>query len=153
VKALRVGFLGVRTDRVAETTAFFRDVVGLGAVATSESRTVTRLPTGKWDFVEVFDVDFSDDRMIRTEVDGVFVAIFVEDIEEARRDCLAADVEVLSETIWADKAFGNPDYSGVAWFFVRAPDGNITSSSRRRTSYESPVGPGDEPGPVFRNDP
>jgi hypothetical protein len=53
VKALRIGFLGVRTDRVAETTAFFRDVVGLGAVATSESRTVTRLPTGKWDFVEV----------------------------------------------------------------------------------------------------
>jgi hypothetical protein len=25
----------------------------------------------------------------------------------------------------ADKAFENPDYSGVAWFFVRAPDGNI----------------------------
>ena len=125
MKALRVGFLGVRTDRVAETTAFFRDVVGLGAVATSENRTVTQLPTGKWDFVEVFDVDFKDDRMIRAEIDGVFVAIFVEDIAEARRDCLAADVEVLGETIWADKAFENPDYSGVAWFFVRAPDGNI----------------------------
>jgi catechol 2,3-dioxygenase-like lactoylglutathione lyase family enzyme len=125
VKALRVGFLGVRTDRVAETTAFFRDVVGLGAVATSENRTVTQLPTGKWDFVEVFDVDFNDDRMIRAEIDGVFVAIFVEDIAEARRDCLAADVEVLGETIWGDKAFENPDYSRVAWFFVRAPDGNI----------------------------
>jgi len=125
VKALRVGFLGVRTERVAETTAFFRDVVGLASVATSETRTMTQLPTGKRDFVEVFDLDFSDDRMIRAEIDGVFVGIFVEDIEEARRDCLAAEVEILGETIWADRAFENPDYSGVAWFFVRAPDGNI----------------------------
>ena len=125
MKALRVGFLGVRTDRVAETTAFFRDVVGLPSVATSETRTVTQLPTGRWDFVEVFGDDFSDDRMIRAEVDGVFIAIFVEDIEEARRECLAAEVEILGETIWADKAFGNPEYAGVAWFFVRAPDDNV----------------------------
>lgn len=125
MKAVRLGFLGVRTDRVAETTAFFRDVVGLAEVATSETRTVTQLPTGRWDFVEVFGPDFRDDRMIRDEIDGVFVAILVEDIEEARRDCQAAGVEILGETIWADKAFGNPDFSGVAWFFVRAPDGNI----------------------------
>ena len=125
MKAVRVGFLGVRTDSVAETTAFFRDVVGLASVATSETRTVTQLPTGRWDFVEVFGPDFRDDRMIREEIDGVFVAIFVEDVEEARHDCLAAGVEILGETIWADKAFDNPDYSGVAWFFVRAPDGNI----------------------------
>ncbi len=125
MKALRVGFLGVRTDRVAETTAFFRDVVGLAPLATSETRTVTQLPSGRWDFLEVFGPDFRDDRMIREEIDGVFVAIVVEDIEEARRDCLAAGVEILGETLWADKAFGNPDYAGMAWFFVRAPDGNV----------------------------
>ena len=125
MKAVRVGFLGVRTNRVAETTAFFRDVVGLASVATSETRTVTQLPTGRWDFVEVFGTGFGDERMIREEVDGVFVAIVVEDIEEARRNCLAAGVEILGETIWAEKAFGNPDYSHLAWFFVRAPDGNI----------------------------
>ena len=125
MKAVRLGFLGVRTKRVAETTAFFRDVVGLAAVETSETWTMTQLPTGRWDFVEVFGDDFHDERMIREEIDGVFVAIVVEDIEEARRDCLAAQVEILGETIWADKAFGNPDVSGFAWFFVRAPDGNI----------------------------
>jgi hypothetical protein len=59
------------------------------------------------------------------EHDGLFVAIFVEDIEEARRDCLAGDAEVLGEMIWADKEFGDPAYSGVAGFFVRAPDGTI----------------------------
>ena len=125
MKAVRLGFLGVRTKRVAETTAFFRDVVGLAAVETSETWTMTQLPTGRWDFVEVFGDDFHDERMIREEIDGVFVAIVVEDIEEARRDCLAAEVEILGETIWADKAFGNPDVSGFAGFFVRAPDGNI----------------------------
>ena len=125
MKAVRVGFLGVRSGRVAEATAFFRDVVGLAAVATSETRTVTQLPTGEWDFVEVFGDEFNDDRMIPAEVDGVFVAIVVEDIEEARRDCVAAEVEILGETVWAEEAFANPDYSGFAWFFVRAPDGNV----------------------------
>lgn len=125
MRVRRIGFLGVRTDRVAETTAFFRDVVGLAAVGTSESRTVTQLPTGSWDFVEVFRRDFDDERLIPGEADGVFVAILVEDVVEARRDCEAAGVEILGETIWAAQAFENPDYAGIAWFFVRAPDGNI----------------------------
>ena len=125
MRVRRIGFLGVRTDRVAETTTFFRDVVGLAAVGTSESRTVTQLPTARWDFVEVFGRDFGDERLIPAEVEGIFVAIFVEDVDEARRDCEASGVEILGETIWADRAFGNPDYAGIAWFFVRAPDGNI----------------------------
>ena len=125
MKAIRIGFLGIRTERVAETTAFFRDVVGLAPIATSATRTVTQLPTGKWDLIEVFAEGFSDDRLIRAEIDGVFVAIFVEDIEEARRDCLAARVEILGETVRADEAFDNEEYAGVAWFFARAPDGNI----------------------------
>jgi catechol 2,3-dioxygenase-like lactoylglutathione lyase family enzyme len=125
VKVRRIGFLGVRTDRIAETTAFFRDVVGLPAVATSERRTVTQLPTGRWDFIEVFSTDFDDQRMITPEAVGVFVAIVVEDLEEARRQCESAEVEILGETVWAEQAFGNPDYAGMGWFFVRAPDGNV----------------------------
>lgn len=125
MKARRIGFVGVRTDRVAETTAFFRDVVGLPAVGTGEHRTVSQLPTGQWDFVEVFGSDFHDERLIHPEAAGVFVAIFVEDLEEARRDCEAAGVEILGETIRADEAFDNPGYAGVGWFFVRGPDGNV----------------------------
>jgi len=125
VRVRRIGFLGVRTDKVAETSEFFRDVVGLAPVATGESRTVTKLPTGRWDFVEVFDGDFDDARLIPDEANGVFVAFFVEDIEEARRDVEAAGVEILGETVWADVAFDKPEYAGVGWFFVRGPDGNI----------------------------
>lgn len=125
MKVKRIGFLGVRTDRVAETTAFFRDVVGLRAAATGEHRTVTQLPTGRWDFVEVFGSDFRDERLIPPEAAGVFVAMVVEDVEEARRVCEAAGVEILGETVWAEQAFGKPEYAGTGWFFVRAPDGNV----------------------------
>lgn len=55
MKVRRIGSVGVRTDRVAETTAFLRDVVGLPAATTLEDWTVTQLPPGRWDFVEVFE--------------------------------------------------------------------------------------------------
>ena len=116
----------MRTDRVAETTAFFRDVVGLKPLGgTGEGHTISGLPTGPWDFVEVFAPDFDDERLISSEVDGVFVAFFVEDLEEARRECEAAGVEIIGETVWAAEAFGKPEYAGVGWFFVRGPDGNV----------------------------
>ena len=45
MNVLRVGFVGVRTDRVAETTAFFRDVVGLKPLGgTGDSHTISGLP-------------------------------------------------------------------------------------------------------------
>jgi len=125
MKVKRIGFVGVRTDRVAETTAFFRDVVGLPAVSTGEQWTVAQLPTGPWDFLEVFGSDLDDARLIRPEATGVVVAFFVDHLEEARRDCEAAGVEILGDTVWADAAFDNPSYAGVGWFFVRAPDGNV----------------------------
>ena len=84
MRVRRIGFLGVRTDRVADTTAFFREVVGLRAVATADARTVTQLPTGTLDFVEVFAEDFRDARLIPDEAERVFVAFIVEDLEEAR---------------------------------------------------------------------
>ena len=126
MKVLRVGFVGVRTERVAEMTTFFRDVVGLKPLGgTGEGHTISGLPTGPWDFVEVFAPDFDDERLISPEADGVFVAFFVADLEEARRECEAAGVEVLGETVCAAEAFGKPEYAGVGWFFVRGPDGNV----------------------------
>lgn len=125
VKVKHIGYVGVRTDRVAETTAFFRDVVGLPAVSTTERWTVTQLPTGPWDLVEVYGSEFEDGRLVRPEAAGVFVAFFVEDLEEARHDCEAGGIEILGETVQADAAFGEPSYAGVGWFFVRAPDENV----------------------------
>ena len=124
MRVRRIGFLGVRTDRVAETTAFFREVVGLRTVATAEARTVTQLPTGALDFVEVFADDFRDARLIPDETEGVFVAFIVEDLEEARGEVEEAGLEVVGDTVWAEEAFSNPNYAGTGWFFVRGPDSN-----------------------------
>ncbi|MBV8257907.1 MAG: VOC family protein [Actinobacteria bacterium] len=125
MRVRRLGFLGVRTDKVAETTAFFRDVCGLPAGRNDPDWTISKLPTGRYDFVEVFGAGFRDPRVIRDDADGVFVAFFVEDIEEAWRDVEAAGVETLGEIVRADVAFGKPEYAGMAWFFVRGPDGNV----------------------------
>ena len=111
MKVKRVGFVGVRTDKVAETTAFFRDVIGLEERRTDDSWTVSQLPTGASDYVEVFGTDFDDERLCPAEVDGVFVAFFVEDLDEARKHAEAAGAEIVGET--------------GKWFFLRAPDGRI----------------------------
>jgi hypothetical protein len=125
MRVRRIGFLGVRTNRVAETTAFFREVVGLGTVATAEARTVTQLPTGALDFVEVFAGDFRDSRLIPDEAEGVFVAFIVEDLEGAWAEVKAAGLETVGDIVWAEEAFSNPNYAGTGWFFVRGPDSNI----------------------------
>jgi catechol 2,3-dioxygenase-like lactoylglutathione lyase family enzyme len=111
VQVRRVGFVGVRTGKVAETTAFFRDVLGLEAKRTDEAWTVSQLPSGASDYVEVFGESFDDERLIPREVDGVFVAFFVDDLEEARRAVEAAGVEIAGEAF--------------SWFFLRAPDGRV----------------------------
>jgi catechol 2,3-dioxygenase-like lactoylglutathione lyase family enzyme len=107
----RVGFVGVRTDKVAEMTAFFRDVLGLEGKRTDEAWTVSRLPTGSTDFVEVFGEEFDDERLIPREVDGVFVAFFVDDLAAARSHAEAAGAVIVGEAF--------------SWFFLRAPDGRI----------------------------
>jgi predicted enzyme related to lactoylglutathione lyase len=118
VKVKRVGFLGVRTDKVAEMTAFFRDVIGLRGRRTDDNWTSAQLPSGPWDLVEVFSEDFDDERLIPAEVDGVFVAFFVDDLDEARRDAESAGAEIVGENV----VFEN---HAIGWFFVRAPDGRI----------------------------
>ena len=117
----RIGYLGVRTDKVAETTAFFRDVLGLEAAGEDETVTFTRLPTHRVDLVEVYAREHADDRMIPSDTDFM-VSFVVDSVEQARAEMLAAALEP-SEIVWAAKEFDNPNYGAFAWFFVRAPDG------------------------------
>jgi catechol 2,3-dioxygenase-like lactoylglutathione lyase family enzyme len=117
----RIGYLGVRTDKTAETTAFFRDVLGLEAAGEDETVTFTRLPTHRVDLVEVYAREHDDPRMIPNGVDFM-VSFVVDGVEGAREEMLAAGLEP-TEIVWAAKAFENPNYGEFAWFFVRAPDG------------------------------
>jgi catechol 2,3-dioxygenase-like lactoylglutathione lyase family enzyme len=115
VKVKRVGYVGVRTDKVAEMTGFFRDVLGLEAVGEQETMTFSRLPTGEFDFAEVFAEGHDDERLMPNGVDFQ-IAFIVDDVDEARRECEAAGTEILGDTVRG---------KNISWFFLRAPDGRV----------------------------
>jgi catechol 2,3-dioxygenase-like lactoylglutathione lyase family enzyme len=125
VKVRRIGFIGTRTEHVDEMTAFFRDVLGLEERLTQSDWTISQLPTGSFDFAEVYGPDLRDERLLPNDVSEPMIAFVVDDLVSARAEVEAAGIETLGETVWADKAFENPAYEGIAWFFVRAPDGHV----------------------------
>src|SRR5947209_3990848 len=102
----RIGYLGVRTDRMDEMTGFFRDVLGLEAAGDDETVTFTRLPTHRVDLVEVYAREHEDDRMIPRDADFM-ISFVVDSVVQAREEMLAAALEP-SEIVWAAKEFDNP---------------------------------------------
>lgn len=53
------------------------------------------------------------------------VAFAVDDIVGARQELEAAKVELISELVWANELFEDPNMEGFGWFFFRGPDGNV----------------------------
>lgn len=121
MRILRVGFVGSRTSRVEETTAFFGDVLGLDVLRADPSWSILRLPTGPHDFFEVYGPEFDDERLAPPD-ESLFVAFTVENLDDARREITASGTDV-SDVVWAKEAFDDPDLEGYGWFFFRAPDG------------------------------
>ncbi len=119
----RVGFVGTRTDDVPATEAFFRDVLGLASVRSGPDWSIMNLPTGSFDFVEVYGPEFEDERLAPRGV-GLFVAFVVDDLVGAHAEMRTAGLAP-GEIVWAEQAFQEPAYAGYGWFFVRAPDGNL----------------------------
>jgi catechol 2,3-dioxygenase-like lactoylglutathione lyase family enzyme len=120
LKILRVGFVGTRTSKVEETTSFFGDVLGLDVVRADPSWSILQLPTGRFDFFEVYGSEFDDERLAPSD-ESLFVAFTVEDLEDARREIVEAGAEA-GDVVWAKEAFDDPDLEGYGWFFFRAPD-------------------------------
>lgn len=54
MNVLRVGFVGTRTANVEATGSFFRDVLGLDVVRDEPNWSIFQLPTGRFDYVEVY---------------------------------------------------------------------------------------------------
>ena len=122
VNVLRVGFVGTRTSNVEATASFFRDVLNLGVVRDDPAWSILQLPTGRFDYLEVYGSEFDDERLAPADA-SLFVAFVVDDLKGARGEVMAAGVEA-SEVVWAAEAFDNPDFEGYGWFFLRGPDGN-----------------------------
>jgi catechol 2,3-dioxygenase-like lactoylglutathione lyase family enzyme len=124
MRVLRLGYAGMRTDDVAGMTRFLRDVLGLEPAGGDEQVTFQRLPTHRLDFIEVYSREFRDSGMIPDEVEFM-VAFVVDDIGEALAEVERAGLEVVGGPVWAAEAFDDPKLDGLAWFFVRAPDGRV----------------------------
>jgi catechol 2,3-dioxygenase-like lactoylglutathione lyase family enzyme len=123
MRVRRIGFVGTRAEDVPATEAFFRDVLGLTSVRSDPNWSILNLPTGSFDFVEVYGAAFEDERLAPRGV-GLFVAFVVEDLDGAHAEMRAAGLEP-GDIVWADETFQEPAYAGYGWFFIRAPDGNL----------------------------
>jgi catechol 2,3-dioxygenase-like lactoylglutathione lyase family enzyme len=132
VKVKRIGFIGTRTDHVDEMTSFFRNVLGLEERYTQADWTVSQLPSGSFDFAEVYGTDLRDELLIPNDVTSPMITFVVDDVAAAREEVAAAGIEILGDTVWAAEAFDNPAYEGIAWFFLRAPDGHVYAIQQAR---------------------
>jgi catechol 2,3-dioxygenase-like lactoylglutathione lyase family enzyme len=121
----RVGYVGMRTEHLEAMTWFFRDVLGLRQTMVGETFSILQLPTGSFDFAEVYSSGHHDERMIPDDVEGPVVAFVVDDLQTALTEVKEAGLEVVGDVVWAAEAFGQPDMDGVGWFFLRAPDGRV----------------------------
>lgn len=121
----RIGYVGMRTEHLERMTWFLRDVLGLSEVMASETFSILQLPTGAFDFAEVYSPGHRDERMIPDGVEGPVVAFVVDNLETALREVKEAGLEVIGNVVWADEAFAQPAMAGVGWFFLRAPDGRV----------------------------
>ena len=119
----RVGFVGSRTNDVRAMASFFGDVLGLESVRNDPDWAILQLPTGTFDFVEIYGSAFNDERLAPADA-KLFVAFIVDDLEAAHTQAKSCGAEP-SDIVLAREVFDQPAYGTLGWFFLRAPDGNV----------------------------
>ena len=112
----RLAWLGTRTEKFDEATAFFRDVLGIPVIHEEPGFAMLQLPGAPRDFIEVFAPDNPSGALYST---GPVVGLLVDDIEQAREELDAAGVELIGPIQWLQSM------DGYGWFHVRGPDGNV----------------------------
>jgi predicted enzyme related to lactoylglutathione lyase len=106
-----VVWAGVRTDRYAETLAFFRDVLGLPLAEVGPDFAWSKLPdTSQF---EIFGPADPDHDHFTT---GPVPEFLVDDLDEAAAELEAAGAELLGPVQ------GTPEQG---WLHFRGPDGNV----------------------------
>jgi predicted enzyme related to lactoylglutathione lyase len=109
-----VSWVGVKTDQYAAMVAFFRDIVGLEAIAEREDFLVFRMPDG--DQVEIFGPN-GPNPAEQFAHDQVVAGLLVDDIDDAIAELRAAGIELIGEHAHAG--------GGYSWQHFRAPDGKV----------------------------
>src|ERR1700683_628630 len=93
-----VSWVGVKTDQYASMVTFFRDILGLEAIAERDDFLVFRMPDG--DQVEIFGPNGPDPVEQFAQDKGV-AGLLVDDIVEAIAELRAAGVELIGENAHA----------------------------------------------------
>src|SRR6476620_11637216 len=117
MKVRRICWLGVKTEVFDDTTAFFRDVLGLPLGYEEWGFAMFTLPDADRDYVEVFDSKREDLGTLYTAAPTV--GLLVDDLDEARAELESAGVELL------DEIQGAGTIEGYRFFHARGPDGNV----------------------------
>lgn len=110
VKARRLGWLGVRTDKFEEMVSMLRDVFGLSLELETPGRAMFKLENG--DPVDIFDPTLPQYSHFTT---GPVVGFVVDDVDQAAAELTQLGVEV------AEVQRGD----GYVWAHFRGPDGNL----------------------------
>jgi catechol 2,3-dioxygenase-like lactoylglutathione lyase family enzyme len=120
---LKVGLVGIRTDRPDETVALFRDVLGVSVNRQTDDLVGFKLADGT--VLELYGLANEFHSFFTT---GPVVAFRVDDFDVARRAMLAANVKFIGDVQHAD---------GVSWQHFHSPDGAVLEI----------IGPGQEANP------
>jgi catechol 2,3-dioxygenase-like lactoylglutathione lyase family enzyme len=115
---LKVGFVGIRSDRLDETVALFRDVLGVSVDRQTDDLVAFKLADGT--VLELYGPANGFHSFFTT---GPVVAFRVDNFDVTRRAMLAAGVKFIGDLQHAD---------GVSWQHFYCPDGTVLEISGTR---------------------
>jgi catechol 2,3-dioxygenase-like lactoylglutathione lyase family enzyme len=111
----KVGFVGIRTDRLDETVALFRDVLGLSVDTRTDDQVGFKLADGTT--LELYGPTNEFHSFFTT---GPVVAFRVDDFDAVRQAMLAVGITFIGDIQHAD---------GVSWQHFYSPDGTVLEIS------------------------
>ncbi len=104
-------WVGVRTERFAETVGFFRDILGVPLREVEQDFAWSKMSNTSQ--LEVFG---PTDREHRHFITGPVPEFLVDDLPTALEELRSAGVEILGEPVV---------HGTEGWLHFRAPDGNV----------------------------
>jgi catechol 2,3-dioxygenase-like lactoylglutathione lyase family enzyme len=107
----KVDFVGIRTDRLDETVALFRDVLGVPVTRRTDDQVGFKLADGT--ILELYGPANEFHRFFTT---GPVIGFRVDDFDIARQAMVAAGVKFIGNVQHAD---------GVSWQHFYGPDGTV----------------------------
>ena len=122
---LKVDFVGLRTDRLHETVALFRDVIGVPVTRQTDDLVGFRLADGT--VLELFGPANEFHAFFTT---GPVVAFRVYNFDMTRRAMLAAGINFIGDVQHAD---------GVSWQHFYCPDGTVLEISGPGDGADAPA--------------